>query len=373
MSPVVVQADIVTAWGLGTTPCWNGLLTGRSAFSLIDRFNTQTFQTHNAALIPGLTPTADTSLVMQMLRPLLAPLAGTLPKKTLVILASTTGEVELLERHCLGANIDASESHLTQLLGRVTGLLGVSDGCVISAACVSSSAAIAQGAALLASGEREAVLIVACDAVTEFVFAGFSSLMALDPEGARPFDRSRKGLTVGEAAGTILLMSEMAAASAHRPILGRIAGWGLSGDANHMTGPSRDGSGLVRAIEQALSKASMAPEAIGSISAHGTGTLYNDSMELKAFNRVFANSVRPVYSVKGSIGHTMGAAGLVETIIALESLKAAVIPPSANLNDIDPEAEGWVHREAIPAPAMNVVLSTNSGFGGVNSALIITP
>jgi 3-oxoacyl-[acyl-carrier-protein] synthase II len=151
-----------------------------------------------------------------------------------------------------------------------------------------------------------------------------------------------------------------------------MAGWGLSTDANHMTGPSRDGSGLGRAIEHALARAGMSPDAIGSISAHGTGTPYNDSMEMKAFRRVFAESARPVYSLKGSIGHTMGAAGLVELAMSLQSLKAGVVPPSANLTRVDPEAEGWVHGTAIPAHDMGAVLSTNSGFGGTNSALIVT-
>lgn len=373
MSVVVVQREVVTAWGWGTAACWSGILTGRPAFAPVSRYDTRFFQSRLAALIPGLTAGVEDSLVMQMLRPLLAPLACTLPDDTLVVLAATTGEVDLLERHCLGAAIPPEESCLTRLLERVTGLLGAVDGCVISAACVSSSAALAHGAALVTTGERAAVLVVACDAVTEFVHAGFSSLMALDPGGARPFDKTRAGLTIGEAAGTMLLMSEAEATRTRRPVLGRLAGWGLSGDANHMTGPSRDGSGLERAIIQALAKARVEPRAIGSISAHGTGTPYNDSMEMKAFRRVFAESSRPVYSVKGSIGHTMGAAGLVELILALESLKAGIVPPSANLREVDLEAQDWVHGTALPAPDMRAVLSTNSGFGGINSALIVTP
>jgi 3-oxoacyl-[acyl-carrier-protein] synthase II len=372
MSVVVVHRDVVTAWGRGSSTCWRGILTGKPAFSTVTRFSTQAFQAHVAAVIPGLFVDANDSLVMQMLRPLLAPLADMLPRNTLVLLATTTGEVDLLERHCLGAAVPTEESRLTCLLRRVTGLLGLTDGLVISTACASSSSAVAHGAALVASGEREAVLVVACDAVTEFVYAGFSSLMALDPLGARPFDKGRKGLTIGEAAGAMLLMSSDGSARAGRPVLGHVTGWGLSGDANHMTGPSRDGGGLGRAIDQALVKAGMAPDGIGSISAHGTGTLYNDSMEMKAFRRVFADTARPVYSLKGSIGHTMGAAGLVELAMAFESLEAGVVPPSANLSDVDPEAEGWVHRTAIPSPGMHAVLSTNSGFGGVNSALIVT-
>jgi 3-oxoacyl-[acyl-carrier-protein] synthase II len=212
---------------------------------------------------------------------------------------------------------------------------------------------------------------VACDAVTEFVFAGFSSLMALDPDGARPFDKARKGLTVGEAAGYVLLMSEERARRESRLIAGEVAGWGMSCDANHMTGPARDGGGLVHAIGQALKKAGMDPRQVGSISAHGTGTVYNDSMEMKSFRQIFKETTVPVYSLKGSIGHTMGAAGLVEMVVALKSLEAGIIPPSAHLAQADAEAEGWVSSKCVKAPDMRAVLSTNSGFGGVNAALVL--
>ena len=371
MRVLVVDQDLVTAWGRGVEPCWQGLLTGKPAFSQIGRFSTNAFHAHLAALVPSLDAGKPESFVMQMLGPLLASLSGRLPERTLVILASTTGEVDLLERHLLGGNAGADESRLGTLLGRITSALGVLEpGLVISAACASSSAAIAHGASLIASRERDSVLVVACDAVTEFVCAGFSSLMALDPDGARPFDQARKGLTVGEAAGFVLFIIEERAALEGRSMVGEVTGWGLSCDANHMTGPTRDGAGLTRAIRQAFRKAGTDPDRVGSISAHGTGTIYNDSMELKAFRQIFEAPV-PVYSIKGSVGHTMGAAGLVEMIMALQSLRAGVIPPSANLREVDPEAQGWVSPKAIGAPGMRVALSTNSGFGGVNAALLV--
>ena len=371
MKAVVVEHDLVTAWGPGVELCWRGLLTGKSSFSQITRFSTKAFTTHIAAQVPGLDARAADSLVMQMLRPLLKPLAARLPRETLLILATTVGEVDLLERRMLGGAVAFEESRMDKLLGRIRGELGLAEpGCIISAACASSSSAVGYGAQLVASGAKDSVLVVACDAVTEFVFAGFSSLMALDPDGARPFDRTRKGLTVGEAAGYVLLMSEERARREKRRIAGEVAGWGMSCDANHMTGPARDGGGLVRASRQALKKAGVEPREVGSISAHGTGTVYNDSMEMKAFRQVFGEAV-PVYSLKGSIGHTMGAAGLVEMIMALKSLEAGVIPPCAHLSDVDPEALGWVSAGGAKAPEMRVVLSTNSGFGGVNAALVL--
>jgi 3-oxoacyl-[acyl-carrier-protein] synthase II len=166
-------------------------------------------------------------------------------------------------------------------------------------------------------------------------------------------------------------MSEDRARRENRPSQGEVAGWGLSCDANHMTGPSRDGGGLVRAIEKALQRAGLSAGAIGSVSAHGTGTPYNDSMELKAFQTVFSEKRVPVYSVKGSLGHTMGATGLIEMMVALKSMERQVVPPSANLHEVDPEAVGWVSKHAMKVDGMNAVLSTNSGFGGVNAALVL--
>jgi len=371
MSVVVVEHDLVTAYGPGLGKCWQGLLSGKPAFSRVERFNTDAFQCHIAALVPSLNASDSSSLVMQMMRPLLNPLKGKLPAGTEVILASTTGEVDLMQRHLLG-EAKADESRLELLLEKIQGLLQVrGKGLVVSAACASASVAVAHAGMLIESGRKESVLVVACDAVSEFVYSGFSSLMALDPEGARPFDRSRKGLTIGEAAGYVLLMGSESARRGKRNVLCEVAGWGLSCDANHMTGSSRDGVPLSMAIQKALRKSGVVSGSIGSISAHGTGTPYNDSMEIKAFRLAFGKTPVPTYSVKGAIGHTMGAAALVDMLVAIKSLDERVVPPSVNARDIDPEAAGWVSSSAIQASGMNAVLSTNSGFGGINTALVL--
>jgi 3-oxoacyl-[acyl-carrier-protein] synthase II len=223
---------------------------------------------------------------------------------------------------------------------------------------------------MIRDGERDCVLVVGCDNVSEFVAAGFASLMALDEDMARPFDRDRRGLSLGEAAAFMLLMSEHRASRENRPVLAEISGWGLTGDANHITGPARDGSGLALALRKALQSAGISSDEVGSISAHGTGTLYNDSMEMKAFRSVFAGKPLPTYSVKGGIGHTMGTAGLVDIIVAIKTLMERVVPPTVNLRQVDPEALGWVASEPQPYDA-DVTVSTNSGFGGVNCAVVL--
>ncbi len=195
--------------------------------------------------------------------------------------------------------------------------------------------------------------------------------MALDKFCSRPFDQRRSGLSLGEAAAFALIMSETRAKREQREIMGEIAGWGLSNDAHHMTGPSRDGSGLVNAIGQALQSANVSQRDIGSISAHGTGTVYNDAMEMQAFGTLFEDDICPVYSIKGGIGHTMGAAGLIDAIIALRSLKEGLVPPTINLESVDEAAQGWVSANECSMVKDKMAISTNSGFGGVNAALVL--
>lgn len=371
MKAVAVACDMVTPYGWGIDPCWKGLMSGTTAIRRIDRFSTINLHTENAAMVPGLKAGKNESLIMQMLTPLLTKVALKIPNESFVILATTTGEIEILQKFILNRKSEAKKSLPGNLLNKIISLAGTcGKGMVISAACASSSAAVSKAASMIRNRELDCVLVVACDCVSEFVTAGFSSLMALDRDMAKPFDKNRHGLSLGEAAGFMLLMSEERAAREKRPVIGEIAGWGLTNDANHITGPSKDGRGLSKAVHNALQSAGVSENEIGSISAHGTGTIYNDSMEMRAIKKVFGKRPMPVYSVKGGTGHTLGAAGLLEIIISFRSLDKKVVPPTVNLRDADREAEGWVSSgpQSFESP---VTLSTNSGFGGVNSALVL--
>jgi len=369
---VIVKHDMVTSYGWGVDACWRGLLSGDSAISGVKRFCVSQFQADKAATISDIAASNHDSLVMQMIRPLFDKGTNEVIKDAMLILATTTGEIDLLERYVFTGEPKKNSSAPERLLAKIRDLTGTSDpGFIVSAACASSTIAIAQAAAMISSGECNSVLVVACDSVSEFVFAGFSTIMALAKNIARPFDKNRDGLTLGEAAGYVLLMSAEAAAKKNMPALAKVSGWGMSNDANHMTGPIRDGSGLAYAINKALWRGNIAPEDIGSISAHGTGTIYNDAMEMRAFKSVFAGTgFIPIYSVKGGTGHTMGAAGLVETCIATKSLYEKIIPNTVNLHVPDQEAEGWV-LEKSSRMERAAVLSTNSGFGGINAAIVL--
>lgn len=368
---VVVACDMVTAYGRGLDRCWQGLLAGKTAIGRLERFPTKSFQTDQAAVINGLEAKSEESLVIQMLIPLFTESSHLIPEEAFLILATTSGEIDFLEKYVLNDSVEAEKSCLNYLLEKVLRLSKVhNSGIIISAACASSSAAIAEAAAMIRDGEHDCVLVVACDCVSEFIMAGFSSLMALDKDIARPFDQKRNGLILGEAAGLALLMSEKRAIQEGRTVIGEVIGWGLTNDANHMTGPSRDGYGLALAIHKALHSADILKSAIGCISAHGTGTVYNDAMEMKAFKRVFGDQGIPTYSIKGGTGHTMATAGLIEMMIAFQSMRDKIVPPTVNTCEIDEEAKGWVSPNPCPFNG-EVTLSTNSGFGGINVALVL--
>jgi 3-oxoacyl-[acyl-carrier-protein] synthase II len=368
---VITNYDLITAYGRSIQPLWDGILSARSRVDKLERFSTKSFLCHNAATISGLSLLKQDSLVIQMLKMILTKDLNIIPKDAFLILATTVGEIDLLEKAVLKKTNDPKTSKLTNLLKKVKRLAKIKEeGMLISCACASSSTALAEAARIIESGEKDCCLVVAADAVSEFVYSGFSSLMALDKDRAKPFDKNRSGLSLGEAAGFILLMSQSRAKKEKRDALAQIAGWGSSCDANHMTGPSRNGDGLTRAIACALKKADVSTDQIGCISSHGTGTLYNDAMEMSAFKNIFKNQAIPVYSIKGGIGHTLGSAGLIETITALKVGQEKTIPPTVGLKDIDAQATGWVSHLAKELKQPTIILN-NCGFGGINTALIL--
>ena len=368
---LITNYDLITSYGRGIQPLWEGILSAKSRVDKLARFATASCLCHNAATVSGLSLLKQDSLAMQMLKMILTKDLTIIPKDAFLILATTVGEIDLLEKAVLNKTSEAKKSSLNNLLKKVKTLTKIkTDGLLISCACASSSTAIAEAARLIESGKQDCVLVVAADAVSEFVFSGFSALMALDKDQAKPFDKYRNGLSLGEAAGFILLMSQSRVRKEKRPALAQVAGWGLSCDANHMTGPARNGEGLTQAIASALKKANVSPGQIGAISSHGTGTLYNDAMELSAFKNIFKNQPAPVYSIKGGTGHTLGAAGLIETIVALKVSQEKIIPPTVGSKDIDAQAIGWVSTLAKKLKHPTVMLN-NCGFGGINAALIL--
>ncbi len=370
MNIFVMDCAAVTGLGLNLDKLWQGLMAGKSAIEPVQRFSVSQYKSHFASCVEGLSGTGKSSMTHALLNRLTSQVKD-VPADAILITASAKAGIDTLEKFERGAPSDRSDillSSLPAILSRTFGLKNV--GVNISAACASSSIAVARAAALIRHRRAETVLVCCIDLVTEFVFSGFSALGALSALPAMPFDKDRSGLSLGEGAASILLMSQARYRREKRPVLGEIAGWGISGDAFHLTAPARDGGGLIRAIRKALIMAGIGEDDISAVCAHGTGTIHNDSMELAAFRSIFGTRKPPVYSVKGAIGHTLGAAGGIEVAIGVKSLAEKCIPPTVGLISPDEGAKGMVSSQFQKLEG-NYLLTTNSGFGGVNAAVIL--
>lgn len=368
--PVVVDMAAVTA--LSDTPeeLWETLYAGHTGIAPVTRFGTTPYTSTVAACIPNLIPTGPESMIHDLLSRLFQQWRP-LPPDTYVITSSTKAGIDNLEKACRGEPATHRDIYLSTLVETVCGKLGLwAGGIHVSAACASATIALARAAAMIASGRKECILVCGLDVVTEFIFSGFSALRALSPEACRPFDKDRNGLTLGEAAAALLLMSPERARRDQRPSLGRILGWGIANDATHITAPARDGRGLVQAIQSALRLSKTTPHQISAICAHGTGTVYNDLMEMVAFQHAFAKRPVPTFTPKGAIGHTLGAAGAIEAILGFQALTAGEVPPTVGLVAPMPEAVAMATTTPTPIDG-HYLLSTNSGFGGINAALVL--
>ena len=320
MNIIITNCAAVTGLGSNLEGLWQGLMGGKTAIQPVQRFPVSHYRSRLASCIEGLSTTSGPSLIHDLLNRLV-PQIQDVPTDAMLITATAKAGIDNLEKYKRGADAKKKDIFLSSIPATLSGTLGLKKiGINISAACASSTVAVARAAALIRCGMAEAVLVCCFDLVTEFVFSGFSALGALSPLPAMPFDKNRSGLSLGEGAASILLMNEARCRREKRPVLGRIAGWGISGDAFHLTAPVRDGGGLIRAIRKAMTMARIHVDEISAVCAHGTGTIHNDSMELAAFHSIFQARKPPVYSVKGAIGHTLGAAGGIEVALGIKSL-----------------------------------------------------
>jgi 3-oxoacyl-(acyl-carrier-protein) synthase len=293
-------------------------------------------------------------------------------KRCGLILATTKANIEALERSLAGRLCsNAARRHLqANLLAEDLAQEFMVRGPVqtVSVACVSGLVALWQGVRLIQRGAADAVYVVGVDCLSEFVVAGFTALKAIDPQGCRPFDAERCGLSPGEAGAAIIL----ARAELNSQPAITLRGFGGTNDANHLTGPSRDGSGLAQAIRLALASAGLSPRDLDLVHAHGTGTSYNDTMEALALQTIFGEACPPVSGAKGMLGHTLGAAGVIETIICALAMQERFLPGTPGLTHPAEGAPKSLIREPRTADRLKHVLKLNTGFGGMNGALILS-
>lgn len=280
--------------------------------------------------------------------------------ETVVILSTTKGNIEWINQE--------DKKNLLPLhaaAGRIAAFFGNPNPVqCVSVACISGVSAQIMAKRLLDQGMYRHAVVVGCDLVSDFVLAGFNSFQALSNELCKPFDAERKGLNLGEAAACMLLSTDPEL-SAQTAVL---AGGAISNDANHLSGPSKTGAELGIAISNSLAEAKLSTADIGLISAHGTATNYNDEMEAKAIGLSGLEAV-PVNSLKSYFGHTLGASGLLESIISLKAMQEGVLLPVLQFR----QSNTSVPINVISKKEQKTIphfVKTAAGFGGCNAALV---
>ncbi|GAC1602187.1 MAG: beta-ketoacyl synthase N-terminal-like domain-containing protein [Chitinophagaceae bacterium] len=283
---------------------------------------------------------------------------------TILILSSTKGNISVLETAAINASTKEDIGLYTSAK-KIAGYLKLTNTpVIISNACISGLTALLTGKRLLETGQFKNAVVVGADVISAFILSGFQSFQAISPQPCRPFDAARNGITLGEAAATIILSSEKKEASV------KLTGGAVTNDANHISGPSRSGQELYMAINKAMKQAHVSVADIGFISAHGTATVYNDEMEAKAFSLAGMEAI-PLNSLKGYYGHTLGAAGIVESVIAIQSLLQKKMVPTRGFQQTGVSRPITVCREVMPVET-NHCLKTASGFGGCNASLVFS-
>lgn len=282
---------------------------------------------------------------------------------TVLILASTKGNIGELQE---GNEAAAERVGLHESAKKLGLLLNYhSRPLIVSNACISGMTALLVAKRLLQSGQYKRAVVAGADSISPFIIAGFKSFQALSTSVCKPFDKERNGLNLGEGAATVLLSTEPAGTYL------AVSGGATTNDANHISGPSRTGAEMAHAIKNAMKQAGVSSNEIGFISAHGTATPYNDEMESKAFQQAELEKV-PAFSLKASFGHTLGAAGLIESAISMEAFQHGWILPSVGYSSHGVSAPVTISTSLMKGVPLQHFIKTGSGFGGCNAALVFS-
>ena len=243
----------------------------------------------------------------------------------------------------------------------------------ITTACAAGTHAVGHGARLIATQRCSVALVGGAEAViTEIAEAGFSNMTALSSSGiSRPFDRDRDGFVMGEGAGVLVLEEWEHAIARGATILAEIVGAASTADAHHITAPEPTGHGARNCMRLALDDAGLVADDVDHVNAHGTSTPLNDLAESKAVRDVFQQRRLPVTSVKGHLGHSLAAAGALEAVVAVQTLRHQVIPPTSGTSVVDPEIDLDVVMAVARSTRVDVIISNSFGFGGHNGSLVL--
>ena len=404
--PVVVTGvGLVSAVGVGTEETWRNLLAGRSGVAPITHFDTTGFATTIAAEVKGFDPhqyiekkdvkkmglfiqfaLAASQFAMEQAQLKITP---ELADRTGVYIGSGIGGFDVIEREhtalMQGGPRKISPFFIpAAIVNLASGFVSIRWGArgpnsATCTACSSSTHAVGDSFKLIQRCAADAMICGGAEAaITPMGVGGFSSMRALSTrnhepaKASRPFDRDRDGFVIGEGAGIIVLEEMGLALKRGAPILAEVMGYGMSGDAFHITAPAEDADGAARVMRSTLADAGILPEQVQYINAHGTSTPYNDRLETLAIKKVFGEHAAKlaVSSTKSMTGHLLGGAGGLEAGITVLALRDQILPPTINLENRDPDCDlDYVPNQSRPA-AVEYALSNSFGFGGTNAALL---
>lgn len=402
---VVTGLGLVTALGNDVATSWEGLCAGRSGTGPITGFDTSNYKVQFGAELKNFDPTLymDRKEVRRndpYTQLAVATARQALAQSKLEINADNAEDIGVYSGSGVGGLETMHDQFATlfdkgpqrvspffitmMMIDSAPGLISIMTGAqgpnwAAVSACATSGNTIGEAWETIRRGDARAMIAGGSEkAITPISIAAFANMHALsrrndEPESAsRPFDATRDGFVMGEGSGMLILEELEFAQARGATILAEMVGYGSTGDAYHITEPAPGGSGLVRAMRQALRKAGMQPHEIDYINAHGTSTPFNDKMETQAIKTCFGEHAYKlaVSSTKSMLGHTFGAAGAVESVISILALQSGILPPTINLHHPDPDCDlDYVPNEARRAE-VRTVLSNVMGFGGHNTSLI---
>jgi len=381
----VTGLGIICSIGRNQDEVWDSILAARAGIAPLTRFPDDTFPTDIAAEAQLEVPLparearrlSRTDLLAVAAAQEAIAQAGDVPRERAIVSTGTStgglleGEGYYLRRLTRGRLRTGVSPVLQQPTSgpsdAVARVLGLGGGAVSNAtACASAGAAIGMAADYLRSGHADVAVAGGSDALCRLTYSGFNVLQAVDPEPCSPFGATRKGITLGEGAGYLVLERWDDAVARGATILAELAGYGASCDAHHPTAPAEDGRGAEAAMRGAMAEAKLT--SVDYVNAHGTGTLLNDSAETKAIMAALGTDV-PVSSSKSYFGHTLGASGAVEAVVTVLALQHQIAPPTLRLNESAPDCPLDYIPHTPRALAMTSVLSNTFGFGGSNVSL----
>ena len=397
---------MVTPVGNTAEDSWDAIVAGKSGIDTISRFDASAFAAQIAGEVKDFDPTTfipkkDVRKMDTFIHYGIGAAAMALDDSGLAITDANAERVGV----AIGSGIGglpfiekAHESYLSggprkispffipaSIINMVSGHVSIMYGAqgpniATVTACATGTHAIGDAARLIQYGDADAMVAGGTEScISPLAVGGFAASKALstrnhDPQGAsRPFDSERDGFVLGEGAGVVVLEEREAALARGARIYAEVGGYGMSADAYHMTAPSEDGSGAARCMRQAIGDAELDPGDIGYVNAHGTSTPHGDKVETMAIKSVFGDHAKElaVSSTKSMVGHMLGAAGGVESIVATLALHHGLVPPTINLDHPDPECDlDYVPGEA-RAKELDAVLNNSFGFGGTNATLVL--